>query len=230
MAWGLGIGILLITLLFAFFAFVIWKETRTHRFWQKKVEEGDLEMITQLVQVEVERWRTERPPKGMPAAVWQGIQGVELVEVGRDYIHASTTAEPHFASVGGARRQVSSALDEAKRITARLAERFFYDIPHVRPERVQIDCYTTFHEPGGGAAQRCIMSTLARRADAAAVDWDADPPERIVERLGPRYRLDGHGDALPIEPDEETVRADARPSGRVSTNGSTPAESPSEVP
>jgi hypothetical protein len=207
MAWGLGVGILIIALLFAFFGFIIFKEARTHRFWQRKVEEGDLEMIRQLVDVEVERWRTERPPRAVPASVWQGIQGVELVAVGRDYIHASTTAEPQFALVGGARRQISSALDEARRVTARLAERLLYDIPHVRPDRVQIDCYTTFLELGAEAAQRCILSTLARRDDAAAIDWDSDPPEAIAERLGARYRLDERGVPLPIEPDVEAVRA-----------------------
>ena len=218
MAWGLGVGIVIIALLFAFFGLVIFQEARTHRFWRRKVEEGDLEMISQLVEGEVGRWRTERPPKGVPAAVWQGIQGVELVEVGRDYIRAATTAEPQFALVGGARRQVSSALDEAKRITAKLAERLFYDIPHVRPQRVQIDVYTTFQESGGEVTQRCILSTLARRADAAEVDWENDAPEVIAERLGARYQVDTHGSALPIEPDEEVVR--------VSANGREEIESP----
>ncbi|OGO50822.1 MAG: hypothetical protein A2148_03910 [Chloroflexi bacterium RBG_16_68_14] len=102
---------------------------------------------------------------------------------------------------------MSSALDEAKRITASLAERFFYDIPHVRPERVQIDCYTTFQAPGSEVAQRCILSTVARRADAAEVDWESDPPEVIAERLGARYQLDGRGAALPIDPDDQPVRA-----------------------
>ncbi len=207
MAWGLAVGMLIVALLFAFIGYILFKETRTHRFWQTRVEEGDLEMISQLVRVEVERWRTERPPKGMPASVWGGIQGVELVDLGRDYLRASSTAEPQFAIVGGARRQVSSALDEGKRITAQLAERFFYDVPHVRMERVQIDCYTTFHAPGGQAAQRCILSTLARRVDAAEVDWENDSPEVIAEQLGASYQLDDQGVALPFEPDEEAVRA-----------------------
>ncbi|MDZ4278226.1 MAG: hypothetical protein U1B78_03710 [Dehalococcoidia bacterium] len=206
MTWGLGVGILVVMFLFVLFAFVIFKETRTHRFWQSKVEEGDLEMITQLVQLEVDGWRTERPPKGTPAAVWQGIQGVELAEVGRDYIRASSTAEPQFALVGGERRQVSSALDEARRITARLAERFFYDIPHVRLERVQIDIYTTFHELGGQAMQRCILTTVAGRDAAAEIDWDDDAPEVIAERLGAHYQLDSRGTAQPIEPEEGAVR------------------------
>ena len=157
-------------------------------------------MITQLVQLEVEHWRTERPPKGTPAAVWQGIQGVEIVAISRHEIHASTSAEAQFAIVGGQRKQVSSALDEAKRITARLAERFFYDVPHIRPARVQIDCYTTFQPPGGEASQSCILSTDASREDAAEIDWDNDPPEVIAERLGARYELDERGTAKPIEP------------------------------
>lgn len=212
MEWGIGIGVIIIGLVFAFLAYVILQETRTHRFWRSKVEEGDLEMIRQLIQAEIERWRDESPPKEVPPSVWQGIQGVELVAVGTDFIHASSTAEPQFALVGGARRQVSSALDEAKRITARLAERFFYDIPHVRADRVQIDIYTTVQESGGEATQRCIVTTLARRSDAAEVDWDSDPPETIAEMLGARYQLDHQGAALPIEPDTEAVR--------ISTNGS----------
>src|SRR3990170_3925642 len=143
MAWGLGVGIIIVVAVFVFVGAIILREAATHRFWRRRVDEGDLEMITQLVQGEVQRWRSERPPKGVPASVWQGVQGVELVAIGRDYLHASTAAEPQFAFAGGARTQVSSALDEAKRVTAKLAERFFYDIPHIRPDRVQIDCYTT---------------------------------------------------------------------------------------
>jgi hypothetical protein len=217
MAWGIGWGLLIVGLVFAFIAYVLVQETRTHRFWRRKVQEGDLEMISQLVQAEVARWRTERPPKGTPASVWQGIQGVELVEIGRDYIRASTTAEPQFALVGSARRQVSSALDEAKRITVNLAERLFYDIAHVQPDRVQIDCYTTFHQPSGEATQRCILTTLGNRAAAAEVDWESDPPEIIVALLGGRYDVDGQGVALPIDPEEEAAR--------LSENGSRQDES-----
>ncbi len=206
MQWGIGAGLIIVLLVFAFFAYAIFKEAQTHRFWRRKVEEGDLEMITQLVQVEVEHWRAERPPKEIPASVWQGIQAMELVAVGRDFIHASSSAEPRFATTGGARRQVSSALNEAKQITAKLAERLFYDIPHVRADRVQLDIYTTFQESAGEAAQRCILSTLARRSDAAEVDWDSDPPDTIAEMLGARYELDEGGVALPIEPDTEAVR------------------------
>ena len=200
MVWGLAVGIVGVCFLFAFLGFILFKETRTHRFWQSKVDEGDIEMITQLIQVEVEQWRTERPPKGTPAAVWQGIQGVELVAISRDEIHASTSAEAQFAIVGGQRKQVTSALDEAKRITARLAERFFYDIPHIWPARVQIDCYTTFQQPGGEAFQSCIISTDASREDATEIDWENDSPEVIAERLGARYELDERGTAIPIEP------------------------------
>src|SRR3990172_432439 len=130
MAWGITAGMIMIALFFAFIATIIFKETRTHRFWRRQVEAGDLEMIGQLVQQQVDYWRSERPPKGPPAGVWQGVQSVELVEAGRDYVRASTTAEPQFAFTGGQRRQVSGALDAAKVIAARLAERFFYDIPH----------------------------------------------------------------------------------------------------
>ncbi len=221
MQWGITVGVVIISLTFAFIAYIVFQETRTHRFWRRKVEEGDIEMITQLLAAEVQRWRSERPPKGMTAAVWQGIQGVEVVELGTDYVRASTTAEAQFALVSGARQQVSSAIDEARRITAKLAERFFYDVPHVRFDRVQLDVFTTFHEPSGEVAQRCIMSTLAHREDAADVDWESDPPEEIAERLGARYEIDSHGSPRPIEPGEEAVR--------VSVNGSTTEHGPELV-
>jgi len=205
---GLGVGIVIICLLFAFIGVVIFREAFTHRFWQRKVDEGDLEMITQLVQIEVQRWRTERPAKGMAASVWQGIQNVELVDVHPEYVRASTTAEPQFALVSGERRQVSNAIDEAKRVTAKLAERFFYDIPHIRPARVQIDCYTTV-QGGGIASQRCIMTTAANREDAAQVDWDTDPSDVIAERLGARYQIDSHGVPQEIAPDDPRIRVSA---------------------
>lgn len=207
---GLGLGIFIVAMLILFLGFILFKETQTHRFWQRKVDEGDIEMITQLVEVEVERWRTERPPKGTPASIWQGIQGVELITIGTEHIHVSTTAEAQFAIVGGQRRQVSSALDEGKRITARLAERFFYDIPHVRPMRVQIDCYTTFQQPGGEATQACIISTEAVRSDAAEIDWDDETPDVIAERLGARYELDERGIATPIVPDNQPPSTNGR--------------------
>jgi hypothetical protein len=207
---GLGLGIVVICLVFAFIGVVIFREAFTHRFWQRKVNEGDLEMITQLVQVEVQRWRTERPPKGMPASIWQGIQNVEVVEVDRESVRVSTTAEPQFALVAGQRKQVSSAIDEAKRVTAKLAERFFYDIPHIRPARVQIDCYTTVQD-AGAVAQRCIMTTAANRADAALIDWDSDPADVIAERLGARYELDSQGAPRTVQPDD--------PAHRIATNG-----------
>ena len=200
---GLGIGILVVAAVFVLLGYILFKETMTHRFWQTKVDEGDIEMITQLVEVEVERWHTERPPKGTSAAVWKGIQGVEIVTISLDHIHASTTAEAQFAMVGGKRKQVSSALDEGKRITARLAERFYYDIPHIRPERVQIDCYSTFQEVGGEAGQSCIISTESSREDIVEIDWDDDSPEVIAERLGARYELDDRGVAKPITPNSQ---------------------------
>lgn len=207
MVWGLGFGMFLSAMFIVFIGFILFKETRTHRFWQTKVDEGDLDMITQLVEVEVERWRTERPPKGTPAAVWAGVQNVQLIAISQHHIHASTAAEAQFAMVRGERRQVSSALDGAKRITACLAERFFYDIPHIQPELVQIDCYATFQKEGGEAFQSCIVSTEASREHLADIDWENDPPEVIAEHLGARYELDARGLAKPITPNNQPVAA-----------------------
>jgi hypothetical protein len=211
---GLGLGIVIVTLIFVFVGVVILRETATQRFWRRKVDEGDLEMVTQLVQIEVAHWRTERAPKGVPAAVWQGIQGVEIVEVTQDSVHASTTAEPQFALVGGERRQVTSALDEARRIIAKLIERFFYDIPHVRFDRVQLDCYSTFHDASGAALQRCILSVAAGREDVTHIDWEQDSPEVIAAQLGARYEIDERGSPRPIEPEAPRVSANGARNGQ----------------
>ena len=58
MQWGITAGVIVIGLVFAFVAYIVFQEARTHRFWRRRVQEGDLEMITQLVNVEVERWRS----------------------------------------------------------------------------------------------------------------------------------------------------------------------------
>ena len=163
---------------------------------------------TILSRVEAQNSDPSTWPEAVREAFEKGIQGVELVTISRDEIHASTSAEAQFAMVGGQRRQITSALDEAKRITARLVERFFYDVPHIRPARVQIDCYTTFQQPGGEASQSCIISTDASREDAAEIDWDNDPPEVIAERLGARYELDERGGAKPIEPYKQPASTD----------------------
>jgi len=212
MEWGLAWGLLAVVLIALVIAYAVIQETRAQRHWRALVKAGDIDAIRTIVESEVNRWRTERMPRGVLPSVWHGVQTAELIEVGTDYVRAGCSAEGQYAVVGHRREEVSSALREAMKLTVKLADMLLYDIPNVELERVQVDAYTTFRGRSGAANQRCILSTLAQRSAAGEVDWENDPPEVIAERLGARYLLDNHGAALPIEPDEEAVR--------VSMNGS----------
>ncbi len=203
--WGIGWALLLVFLLLLFVTYVVVQGTRAQLEWRRQVQRGNLDVIQTLVREEVERWKRDRPPKGVSPDVWRGVQNVELMEVGVDYVRASTTAEAQFRVVDGQRREVSSALDEAMKVTVQLADMFLYDIPHVRPDRVQIDVYTTFRTEAGETRQECILSTVVRRQDVIDLDWEAPAPE-IVRAMGGRYQLDMAGRPLPITPDTETVR------------------------
>lgn len=206
MGWGIGWAFLIIAIIVALITYVIVQEMRAQQHWRRLVEQGDLDAIRQIVQGEVERWREDRLPRDVPPSLWHGVQTAELVEVGRDYARLTCTAEGRYAMVDGQRREVSTALSEGMKLTARLADMFLYDIPNLRLDRVQIDVYTTFRDPRGAATQDCILSTLVRRSDAQYVDWEASSPEEIVAIFGGRFRRDQGGAAFPIEPDVETVR------------------------
>jgi len=203
--WGIGWGLLIVTIIVALVTYVIVQEMRAQQHWRRLVEQGDLDAIRQIVQSEVERWREDRPPRDVPPSLWHGVQTVELLEVGRDYVRLTCTAEGQYAMMDGQRREVSTALSEGMKLTVKLADMFLYDIPNLRLDRVQIDVYTTFRDRRGAATQDCILSTLVRRSDAQRVDWEASP-EGIVATFGGRFRRDHSGAALPIEPDAETVR------------------------
>lgn len=206
MAWGIGWGILIIAIFVALISYVIIQETRAQNYWRRLVQQGDVDTIRRLIQQEIQRWHEEPAPRDVPLPVWRGVQTVELVEVGPDYARVSCDAEGQYAMVGGQRREVSSALGEGMKMTAKLADMLLYDLTHVRLDRVQIDVYATFRGHESGATQECILSTLVRRSDARDLDWESLSPEEIVAVFGGRYRRDGSGAPLPIEPDAEAVR------------------------
>lgn len=206
MAWGIGWGLLIVAIVVLLFAYAVIQETRAQHYWRSLLAKGDVDAIRQVIEQEVQRWRTDRPPADVSPSVWHSVQTLELVEVGSDYVRVGCSVEGQYATENGRRREVSSALSEGMKATVKLADMFFYDIPNLRLDRIQIDVYTTFRDREG-AAQECILSTLARRAVAAELDWEGSSAEEIVTRFGGRYRRDSLGATLPIEPDVEAVRA-----------------------
>lgn len=206
MIWGILV-ILVITIVIAY---VIIQETRAHRYWRKLVAEGDVSAITTLVQQEIERWRTQRTPKDVPASLWHGVQTVELQSVGRDYVRVSAAAEAQYAMVEGKRQEVSSALHEGMKLSVKLADMLLYDIPNVCLARVQTDIYTTFRDMTGLSTQQCILSAIYDRQLLADLDWDSQSPEEIIAFVGGRFYIDALGAPRPIDPDEGAVDAEQR--------------------
>lgn len=198
--WGLAFGIAIMMLLLGFVAYIVLQGTRTQMVWRERAEAGDVDVIRVLVSDEIERWKTARMPKGQDTGIWHGVQSTQLLDVTPASVRVTASAEGAYAIVDGERREVSSAFRDGLRLTAKLADMLFYDIPNLRLPTAQIDIYSTYRDDQG-AAQRCIISTVCERAVAQEIDWDEDDPEDIVRAFGGRFLLDDRGNALPIAVD-----------------------------
>lgn len=198
--YGLVVASLLVLAGFLGIGFVIVQGTRAQMHWRNRVLEGDVEVISMLVTEEVNRWRTMRMPKGYDPGVWHGVQSAELIEVKPDGVRLSATAEGQYAMLDGRRQQVTTALGEGMKVTAKLADMTLYDIPNVMLPWVQVDIYSTYRDDAG-SAQRCVMSTTARREVADYLEWEKLEAEAVVGAFGGRFLLDDRGNPLPIDPD-----------------------------
>lgn len=198
--WGLVFGVGVVLLLFLVVGFVILQGTRAQLYWRQRVNEGDTEIIEMLVTEELGRWKTMKPPKGVDPATWAGVRSADLTEVTPEGVRISAVAEGQYALVNGDRREVSNALDEGMKVTAKLADMVLYDIPNVRLPYVQVDIYSTYRDDAG-ASQRCILSTYADRETADILPWDELDAGQIIRTLNGRYSLDDRGNPVAINPD-----------------------------
>jgi hypothetical protein len=201
MQWAL-IGIAVIG---ALLAYVVWQGMRAANKYRELAAAGDIPTIRLIVDEALAEWHSARPPKGLPLAVWARVQTMEVVDVGADYVHVSCSAEGEYKMVDGRWRETKSPLQEAMAITAKVTEMLFYELPHVRLDRVIVDVYTTYRDAAGARRER-ILTCDAHRQDARQVDWDDWTAQQITERLGARYRLGEHGQALPLSPNGETAQ------------------------
>ncbi len=197
--WGIAVAVFFLLLLFVIVGFAIIQGTRAQLYWRRRVEKGDVDAIRALVGDEVNHWKTARAPKGTAPAVWHGVQGAELLDVKPDSVRVSASAEGQYALVEGDRREISTSLKEGMKLTAKLADMLFYDIPNVKLPYTQIDIYSTYHD-GDGSAQRCILSTICSREVADVLDWDDMDADEVVRAFGGRFSLDDRGRAQPIDP------------------------------
>lgn len=196
---GLFIAAIVIFIFFILIGLLLFKEVRTHLFWRRLVSEGDFDAINGILLGEIDRWRTQRPPKGTSAAVWAGVQSMELLAGSSQFVHISTTAEAEFRVVEGKRVQVATAYDTAVSTVSKLTEMLLYDVPNLRPDFIRVDAYTTFRDADGSATAQPILSSLADRQRAAPVDWDWGDPHQIVAAFDLVTRISDAGEALPVE-------------------------------
>lgn len=195
------IGSIIVLAIFVVTGWAIFTEMFQQRHWRRRVEAGDVGIVAALIQEALNTWRRSRPPKGLPANIWAGIQGAELVAVTKDSATISAAAEGEFRTEGGARVQVTSALDEAMALAARLVDMMLYDVPNLRLGTVRVDVYSTFTESDGSPVQRPILTTTADRAVADTLTWEALTPEELLSRFETRYHRSPSGQAQPIDLD-----------------------------
>jgi hypothetical protein len=193
-------GILIIIVILLFTSYVIIQETRAQMHWRGLVQAGDLDAIRTLVNDEVERWHTERVPRGVSALLWHGVQTVELIDVQPDGVRVSCNAEGESALVEGRRVETSSPLAEGMKTTLKLAEMLLYDIPNVKLDHVQIDVYTSFRDASGRAESRCILSTRVERRHVEHIDWEEIAAADFVSLTDGRFVADDSGSLQGIEP------------------------------
>jgi hypothetical protein len=96
--------------------------------------------------------------------------------------------------------EVRNPLQEGMAVTARAADMLFYEMPHYRPERIQVDVYTQYRDDEGVTHRHCILSTAATREQAKQVDWEEWTAEEIVQSFNAVFRLSDNGRPLPIDP------------------------------
>lgn len=194
---GVAFTFAVIFVLVSLIGLVLFKEMRTHSYWRELVKANDLAAIRGLVQAEVDHWHGMRPPKGVNAAVWAGVQGMEVLAADAGHVQITTSSEPEMRVIDGKSQQVATALDIALATAVRITEMVFYDVSDYLPQIVRVDVYTTFRDESG-AVPKPILSLSADRADAYGLDWDAEPRE-IALAFNARYDLAPGGEPRPIE-------------------------------
>jgi hypothetical protein len=208
MQWAL-LGLFI---MFLVVAYIIVQGTRAALAWRKAAAAGDLGVITDIVEDTLAGWRSTKRPKEVPSNVWRGVQSMQLVDVEADFVRVSAQAQSEYKMYEGHWIEVRNPLQEGMGIAAKAAEMLFYELPHYRPDRIQVDVYTSFRGELGISRNDCILSVETTREIARSADWDDGTPEAIVEHLGARYAQDGRGQPLAIEVSAPERLVDGEPS------------------
>lgn len=193
------VGTIVVLAIFLFVGWAVSTEMFQHRAWRRRVESGDVDIIAALILEAMGSWRSARPPKGLPAGLWAGVQGAQLVALTAGSATVSTSADAEFHAEGGRRVQVASNLDQAMAVAARLIDMMLYDVPNLRLAQVRADVYSTFTGEDGQAVQKPILSATADRAVADDIAWEALTPAEVLGRFDTIFERSPTGQGLPID-------------------------------
>ena len=191
-------AVIAIFVLFLILAAIVIQGTRAALAWRQAAAAGDVNVIRDIVLDAIGAWRSMRKPKEVPPDVWRGVQSMQLIDVAPDFVRVSCQAQSEYKMFEGRWIEVKNPLQEGFAIATRCAEMLFYELPHYRPERVQVDVYTSFRRGESLTANECILSVETTRETAREVDWDEWGPLEIVDHLGARYNLGDNGQPLPV--------------------------------
>jgi hypothetical protein len=181
-------------------AYIIIQGTRAALAWRDAAKMGDTKVIRDIVEDALKMWGSQKRPKPVAPEIWRGIQSMQLTAVAPDYVRVSCVAESEHKMIDGLWVEIRNPLQEGIAITARAADMLFWELPHFRPERIQIDVYTDYRDDEGRTRRECIASTQAAREEAKHLDWEEWTAEQITDAIGAVYRLNENGRPIPIMP------------------------------
>ncbi len=208
-----------LTVFFLLITYIIVQGTRAATAWRAAAAAGDIGVIRMIIEDSISGWRSQKRPKAVDADVWRGVQSMQLTDLGPGFVRVSCQAHSEQRLQDGRWIEVKNPLQEGIEITGRAAELLLYDIPHYRPDRIQIDVYTAFREGEGPTQNVCIMSTVAGREEARGIDWEGWSAGDIVDALGARYRPGDFGQPLPIEVEPPSGILDEMPAPQKTSRG-----------
>jgi hypothetical protein len=189
-----------IFLVFLLIAYIVVQGTRAAMAWRNAAAAGDVGVIRDIVEDAARAWSAQKRPKDVRVEVWRGVQGMQVTEVADGYVRVSASAESEYRHDAGRWVEVSNPLQSGTEITAKVIEMLLYELPHYRPDTVQVDVYTQYRDGSGVTRHDCVLSTLATREQARTVDWDEWTADEILRALGGISRLSDNGRPLPVEP------------------------------
>ncbi len=184
----------------SFLAYIIIQGTRAALAWRDAAKDGDTKVIRDIVEDALKMWSAQKRPKPVSSEIWRGIQSMQLTAVAPNYVRVSCVAESEHKMVDGRWVEIRNPLQEGVAITAKAADMLFWELPHFRPENIQIDIYADYRDDEGRTRRECVMTTQAARDEAKDLDWEEWTADQITDALGAVYKLNQNGRPVPITP------------------------------